>query len=192
MAATGAVTFKLELDLVRASMLYELRERLADFSPMLNAAVSEWAVSNKDKFEASRGAEATGVSFSPEPTWEPLQSKDYVFQKRRQGFPDWLMVRTGELKTALTTEGGYFRKVDPTMAVFGSPNDPEDAIKVKGNWGMRQVLFLDSEDMKTIERMWNDYITLGPEFQSIRKAAAYAALENKRMDSEMTMIVGAA
>lgn len=187
MPATGAVSFHLNVAAWNANLFPEIAERLKNLSPLFNEIISEWAKGNEDKFQKSVGAQASGVNFSPEPKWEPL-TPAYAKQKARDGFKDWLMVRTGDLKASLTSEEAFFKFVDNERAVFGTPNNPDDADKVKWNWEERQTVFLDSNGMKTISLFWNDFVTLGPKFRDIKNTAVLA---QRQMNAEFELRMGA-
>lgn len=180
MPATGAVTFHLNVAAWNAHLFPEIAARLERLQPLFDEIINEWQRGNEEKFQKGFGAQTSGVEFNPEPTWEPVTDK-YARQKTRQGFKDWLMVRTGALKAALTTDEAFFRFTDDKRAVFGTPNNPEEADKVAYNWEKRQTIFLDSNDMKTIALFWNDFVTLGPKFRQIKNSAA---LEQEQWDAD--------
>jgi len=186
MPATGAVSFRITVLVENARLLPEIQARMADLSPFFDAVIDDWQRGVEGKFNRGRGQEQAGAEFTPAPTWEPLQSKEYVEQKRREGRENWLMVRTGDLKEALM-QGQFFRMVEPLLADWGTPADPDDEVKVRGNWELRQALFFDSSDMQDIARNANDYMTLGPRFRDIKFADG---VEKMRMDAEFQAAVG--
>lgn len=185
MPATGAVNFKLNVAVWNASLFPEVRERLKDLQPFFEEVISDWTRGNVDKFRMGEGAQESGVSFSPEPSWDPLTPR-YAKDKARKGFRNWLMVRTGTLMSALTSEGAFFRFTDAARAVFGTPNNPDEADKVKWNWSRRQTVFLDANDMKTVALFWHDFMTLGPKFRQIKNSAA---LEQERWNADFAFQV---
>jgi len=190
MPATGAVTFGIHIA-KRGNMTEIMEARLRDMSPAFNAFIGEWARHNADKFRAGAGMEGMGVDFVPEPSWQPLTDA-YHHRKQVEGYADHLMVRTGDLQAVMTNEETFFRMVTPTDATFGSPMDPEDVMKVKGNWERRQAIFLDQRDMNSLRKIVQGYVEDGPDFKSIRSARAAAVREARdaewAMDYELTMM----
>lgn len=165
--------------------------RLMDMAPAFRAVIHEWSEHNKDKFAAGAGMEGIGLDFVPEPHWESLTDR-YHNRKEQQGFADHLMVRSGDLARALTNEDGFYQNVGNDVAIFGGPLDPEDMVKVRGNWDQRQSVFLDATDARKIRSIVNGYIgnteewqtKWGPEAGAIQKAKT----ADWMMDYELNMV----
>lgn len=190
MPATGATSFTINVALRKEDATTEvLRARLADLSPVFDAFISSWAAHNSEKFGFGEGAEETGVQFEPDPMWEPLTVR-YMKDKRRRGFGNHLMVRTGELRRVLTSEDAFFKMTDTDRAFFGAPQDDEDEVKVRGNWNKRQAIFLDSQDKRKLEKLLLDYLHGDPGFAG-RAPMSVQAANNAiwAMNAEMRMVV---
>ena len=187
----GVTSFKISLFVKNDACLPEIAARAKDLSVVFDHIIGEWVVGNERKFSRGMGASATGAeqdTFSGgETQWQALTAK-YSQQKEREGFPDWLMVRTGDLMNVMTTRGAMAEFIEQTRAVFGMPLDEEQAIKVEGNWNRRQAIFLDRNDRLMIERNIKNYMELGGDYQNIiftrglQNVAAKS--EQKRMDAE--------
>lgn len=190
----GIVSFTITLATGEEALLPELAARVKDFSPVFTNIIKEWSDHNREKFELGEGMESTGVyqDQANDLYWDPL-TPAYARAKARKGFSDHLMVRTGELERALTSEGGFGQYVDASRAVFGTPIDPEDAIKVSGNWESRQAIFLDAADRAMIDREVARYLNLGDGYRDILfargVARAEARAEEARMDMEFAEVL---
>jgi hypothetical protein len=191
MPATGAVTFEFHIA-KRGTMTEIMEARLRDMSPAFKVFITKWTQHNADKFRMGSGMEGMGIDFVPEPSWEGL-TEAYHKRKQAQGFADHLMVRTGELRATMTNENRFVNETMADSAFFGAPLDPEDAIKVEGNWERRQVIFLDQKDMNTLRKTVVGYLEDGPDFQTMRQAESQAgqAARNAewKMDYELKMTV---
>lgn len=186
----GVTSFKISLFVKNDARLPEIAERVKDLSVVFDHIVGEWVAGNERKFSRGMGASDTGVaqdSFGTGNQWQALSAK-YGRQKEREGFPDWLMVRTGDLMNTMTTRDALVDVIEQTRAVFGMPLDEEQAIKVEGNWGRRQAIFLDRPDRLMIERNVKNFIDMGGDYQKILFTQGMqnvaAKNEQKRMDAE--------
>ena len=170
-------TFKLNLKLaMRFDKCAEIAQRMRDFSIPFAEIINEWAGGNVRKFGAGEGAETSGAAgqdLSPV-TWEPLQSPDYMKSKRRGGFADWLMVRTGDLMAALTNPIGTDVSVDAHRVIFGVPLNPNDAVKAlnKRTRALRPTVFLSGPDRLMIRRNLQQYISMGGNYKEFLWARA--------------------
>ena len=155
----------------------ELAARLKDFSVPLSNIIDEWADGNVRKFDESRGAELSGTSIAPV-EWEGVTEKYYdqkhgpVKRGSRSIFPDWLMVRTGDLMRALTTRGNFGEYFDQVKAIFGTPLDAEDAAKASYNFAKRPTIFLSESDRLMIRRNFQQYLDLGENYREMLFARA--------------------
>jgi hypothetical protein len=157
--------FRLQIKLQtrNAERLYELWSRLQDFSPLFANIIAEWAEGNARKFNAAVGAEATGVA-QPPSQWEALVP-GYMKRKRREGYPDALMQRTGALRQALTNRGAFAEFVEPHRAVFGIPLDDEAAAHARYNRDRRPTIFLGRSDRHMIRRELQRYLSFGANYR---------------------------
>lgn len=176
----GIVSFNITVFTEGLERLPELAARLKDLTPALHNLIAEWAQSNEDKFRESRGTQVGGVQQDDSLFWHGL-TEPYMKEKTRKGFEDWLMVRTGDLRRAMTDPEGFFSVVMPDKAVFGIPLDPEDAIKVTGtNWELRQAIFLNYKDRLAIKREVKNYFALGEKYREILFERGLAAAARRR------------
>jgi hypothetical protein len=153
--------------------LVEQHERMKDFSIPFDRMLSEWARGNALKFAAGAGAEATGAAgknLSPA-EWDPVTEK-YFKAKRRAGFDNSLMVRTGSLRAALCSRGGFAEYLSKNSIMFGMPEDEENAVKVRGNRARRPTVFLSQPDKNMIRRNLQQYILLGADYKNVMLSAA--------------------
>jgi hypothetical protein len=172
------IGFNIALIATDDNKLAELRERAADLSPVFERVIDEWAKGNVGKFKKAKGAETGGVSQDSDAYWMGLTEK-YRKQKEKEGFTDWLMVRSGELMASLTDREGFINMVGPTTAAFGTPWSSDNEAKIAGNWDKRPSVFLNKSDTFMIDRNVQDYFSLGPDFAAIRMAEGYAAIAAK-------------
>lgn len=156
--------------------------KLMTFAPAFDAVLERWLAHNEDKFAQSKGAESVGISFSGDATWEGL-TPGYMKAKRRGGFEDWLMVRTGETKAALTQRGafGQFDTIEPMAAHFTLSDEPRQ--RAQWNIRTRPLLFLDEQDQQMIREMFAAYLNDDPPFRSWKPS------EVKRMDAEFGSVL---
>ena len=198
-----SITFRTK----NAERLAMLQARCADFTEPMTQIVKEWAVGNRQKFAAARGMEDNGVQQLGGPYWEPLKAGNlnsylaggsrgvsrYQRWKRRMGMQDWLMVATGNLMKALTTEG-FEQSVGPQGAVFGTPTDETDANAAKYNSEKRQVIFLGRGDRNMIRRNIKNYLSFGPGYEDVladRSSRRYGLEQDAaRMDMEFAAVAG--
>jgi len=193
---SGAVGFSVSVEIKNPGILAEIQERLADLRPAFEAIIPEWVSINEQKFGMGRGAEIGGVEVDDGVYWQPLTER-YRLQKHPNGppkrktkageYPDWLMVRTGALMTALTDPDTIFQAVTAQDAVFGSPLDPDLAAIVGYQWVRRQAVFLGTADKNMVRRIIGDYLNMGPDFESIRMSKGLAAVAQKAEAEQMDM-----
>jgi hypothetical protein len=184
--ATFKLRLKYDLDLARCA---EIAQRVKDFSVPFANIIMEWAANNAGKFGAGKGAELSGASggdLTPA-TWEPLQSLSYVRQKRKQGFADWLMVRTGELMHSLIDLGGFSQFVDAHRVVFGTPLSADDADKALYNSDRRPTVFLSETDRLMVRRELQRYISFGEGYRNFLFNRAAERWAQKKELSEMDL-----
>lgn len=129
-------------------------ERLLDFSALFGELRDAWVEHNKDKFEQSMGAQELGVWMDDTTFWKEL-SDAYLAEKEREGYEDWLMVRTGELMDGLVSGSGpdWYEDIAERRCLFGTLN-----IKAFYNRETRPVMFLDEEDRKAFVKLVVAYL----------------------------------
>jgi hypothetical protein len=174
---SGVTSFQIKV-LTNNDLLPEIAARMKDLSEPFENIIDEWAQSNEDKFRMGQGQQFSGVSQGSGVDWQAL-SPAYAFQKMKDGFPDWLMRRTGDLQRALTDKELFFRFVGPDIAVFGEPLLEKEFAKVAFNWDSRQTIFLSKKDQKAIEREIYEYFGFGPGYREIKRAAGLAAVRRR-------------
>lgn len=201
--------FNVKVFLDNPGVLPELQARMADLRPAFEAIYRDWVDINEQKFEQSVGHEQGGAQVFEE-FWAGL-SNPYMEQKHGMGtarvtkkmakggearfngaFPDWLMVRTGALRQAMTDPEALFHDIEPGQAVFGTPLDPDLADIVRWQAGEKQhhrdVIFLSLPDMNAIRRNIQDYLSMGGDFTEMRADEALSAVhleqEVNAMDAE--------
>lgn len=175
-------SFKLNLVIERKNWerIAEQRARLNDFSVPFNNILTEWADGNALKFNSGIGAEKTGAAgknLAPA-TWDPVTDA-YFRQKHgpikrgsRDLYKDSLMVRTGELRAALCSRGGFAKYISEHSMAFGTPYNEEDAIKAIGNKARRPTVFLSQSDKNMIRRNLQQYLTMGGDYKAVMFAAS--------------------
>lgn len=194
--------FNVKVILDNPGMLPELQYRTKDLSPAFEAIYQEWVAINEQKFAQAKGGEVGGAQIFEE-FWAGL-SGDYLKQKHPSGapkrqrasgeYPDWLMVRTGSLMSAMTNPDALFHDIEPDSATFGTPNDPDLADIVRwqagDGQGHRQVIFLALPDMNAIRRNLQDYLAMGGDFRAMRSAQGASAVQLEQevhsMDAEFS------
>jgi hypothetical protein len=185
----GATSFRIDIQVQNDEVFEEVKARFLDLSPAFDAFVREWTKLNTDIFDASAGKETAGAQVDPDVFWEPLTAA-YRRAKQREGYPDQIMVRTGQLLKALTDPDLIFQVIGPQDAVFGSPLDPEEAAKVGHNWGKRQAIFFSEPDQRAFRRILRDYLTMGPGFEQQRAEAGLRAVQRQgevmKMDADFS------
>lgn len=180
----GMVSFRITLATENAGLPAELAARAADLSPVLDDIIDSWAAGNEEKFSRGKGAQTSGVDQDSSLFWKPLTEK-YGLEKAAAGYADHLMVRTGDLRRALTSPEGFFRAVGPQEAIFGTPMDEQDEEKILGNWASRQALFLGAKDRADIRRMVYDYLSQGGDYQALRNSEGLALQNAKREQAQL-------
>lgn len=200
------ISFNIKVILVNENTLPELKGRMEDLSPAFAAIYPEWADLNKQNFAIAAGKEASGANIFGE-EWAAL-TPEYMKEKHSDGTtrvtrkikkggafnirkgigaPDWIMVRSGGLRSALIDPEAMFHEFDKQMATFGTPNDPDIADIVAWQMGKRQkeryTIFLSDPDTNAIKRILKDYFSMGGDFADIRFAQGMAAL-NRESDIE--------
>ncbi len=176
----GVTKFDVEVYVKGQEILPEMAGRLSDMSPAFDAIINEWAKLNVQKFLKSKGQERVGAQLDEGVFWEPL-AESTISKKKSEGRADWIMVDTGSLMKSMMDPDLVHRAVTSQDAAFGAPTDPDDLKKVQYNWFKRQAIFLSVQDQNSIRRIVQDYISLGPEFASIRMARG-AAMQAQRQN----------
>lgn len=168
------MTFRVNVFQENVAVLPELQNKVRDLRPLFEQIIGEWARGNADKFGLGAGASASGMQIDPQVHWEAL-SPNYFKAKTQQGYPDRLMVMTGSLMASLTNPNQFFQMVEPAQAVFGTPNDPDDVMKLQYNWITRQTIFLADSDQNMIRELTQKYFMV--QMQSVKQDVA-------RMDAD--------
>lgn len=172
-------SFDIEITSQNENVLAELTERAKNLSVVLDNIITEWAGGNERKFKAGVGAEATGVALDSDVFWEPLTGK-YRARKQAQGYGDWLMRATGQLQATMTNPDGFFRAVNESSAIWGTPNSREDEDKLRGNASRRTVVFFDRGDRLAIQREVKNYLSFGEQYKDIMFAQGVQKAEARR------------
>lgn len=176
----GKLTFKIEVFQENTAILPELERKAKDLTEMFNDIIDEWARENPQKFAMAAGHALVGAQIDPTVFWKELSFR-YAEQKMRQGYGDSIMVRTGALRESLSNPNSIFRMVEPEQAVFGTPNDPDDVLKMQYNWDTRQTVFLADWDQNMIRQKVSRFFTV--EMQSMKQSAA-------QLDADFAATVG--
>ena len=136
--------------------------KLSSFKAVFGAIIDRWTAGNVEKFEKTQGRESGGYYFGGDVSWDPLKSAAYQAEKRRSGYPDWLMVRTGELKQSLTDRKDpyFYEEIGDDQATFGTLDK-----KAEWNRNTRPVMFLDETDQQMILDMFGAYMEGEPPFR---------------------------
>lgn len=163
----GMMTFRISVYHENTAILPELARKAKDLTPLFNQVIEEWAKGNKEKFGFAIGASASGGPVDPQVSWQAL-SPSY-FKAKSKFYPDQIMVRTGSLLASLSEPSLFFQMVTPEQAIFGSPNDAEDAMKVQYNWLTRQTIFLGDSDQNMIRELTSKYFNV--QMTSVKTAA---------------------
>lgn len=180
----ATLQFKFELYVDRPEVMPELQERVADLRPVFEEIVKKWARNNEEKFGGAIGAEASGAEVDPGVFWGAL-TESYIKRKRAEGYPDQIMVKTGELEAALEDTEGFFHEETAQEAAFGTPKSLEDEMKVRGNWEKRPVIFLGLSDQKAIEHSLVNYLSFGENWKDVIFARG---MENVRRRNEAAIM----
>ena len=150
----GKMTFQVTLYMKGVEQFGYLKDRINDPTPLWHNIINMWARGNVDKFLSSLGMEGSGAWIDQRSGvfWRGL-TPAYMRSKRRKGFGDQIMVATGALRSSLTTRGRFFEMIEKERIIFGTPNDPDDVMKVLYNWESRQTIFLSAADMTRIQNL---------------------------------------
>ena len=159
--------FKVSLEFRNFNVFTQMKGRVSGFQEVFEAIIDRWVDHNRRKFDEARGAQVSGVIFDAEvePVFWKGTTDDYAAQKLRDGFDDWLMVRTGELLNSLIERDnlGWWEEVNKDFAIFGS-------IHMHGEYHAltRPVNFLDVEDRQMIRDMFGAWLNFDGPFQPYR------------------------
>ena len=162
----GMTSFRITVSCKNEDVIGEISERAKNLIVVFDNIANEWVVGNKRKFDAAKGMEQYSVEMGDNLWWDFL-TYDYRKRKRKEGRPDWIMVRTGALKAALSSKFGINKNITPETATFGEPFDEENKKKVKYNWETRQAIFLNLNDRRMIRREINSYFKFGENYRTI-------------------------
>ena len=196
--------FNIEVTVKNPEVLAEVQERFKRMQVVYNNIIDEWARGNEGKFSKSKGQESSGIALDVDVFWEPLTQSlktlshetkrahfsglqtttAYERYKRRQGWPNWLMVATGNLKRALTTNQGFQRDVSNTEAVVGMPFAVENQDKVIGNWNRRPTIFLDRSDTLMIRNELKNWLTIGEDYKEVLFAKGLEKVARPKWEAE--------
>ena len=127
----GALSFNIAVYQTNTEVLPQLQQRVKDLSALFEQIIAEWTRGNVQKFGSAAGRSLSGADVDSV-QWEALSPA--YFRQKSKVYSDQIMVRTGSLEKALTTPDGFFQMVEPAQALFGTPNDPEDVLKMQYNW----------------------------------------------------------
>lgn len=155
---------------------------MQDFSEPLQNIVDDWAKHNIEKFDRALGGEFPGVDQAADTFWQGVTPK-YEQRKRNAGYPDWLMVRTGQLKESMTNPERFFNYVSATSATFGVPLNEESQKAYAGNWLKRQLAFLDVSDKRMIRAHFTDYLNYGHDYKGQKMRTE--ALKSEAAESDI-------
>lgn len=197
------INFTVKVNVDNPGALPELQWRCDHFIPAYEAIFQQWAKINEQKFEQSVGAELSGAQVFEE-EWAPV-TKAYYAEKHSAGmakvtrkaarggkasyaesYPDWMMVRTGELRAAMINPDALFSDFSDGEAIFGTPTDPELAqivIDQAAGRKHRNVIFLSQPDVNMIRQIVQDYLSMGEQFQELRSEKALAAVGYAPIDA---------
>ena len=162
----GITSFRITLAVKNDTVLPEMAARAKDLSVVYDNIANEWVAGNSRKFDKSRGMETFSLEMAPNVWWDYL-TYDYRKTNQKEGYKDWIMVRTGMLRKSLPSKCGINKNITPETAVFGEPFSDENKKKVKYNWETRQTIFLDKSDKHMIRRNFQDYFRLGGDYKDI-------------------------
>ncbi len=179
--------------LVRLKMMgqngfQEIQYRVTNFKEVWNEIIDRWLVSNEAKFEKGRGAQLSGVEFDAgdDPVRWMGVTDEYAADKSADGYPNWLMVRTGELKKALTERGAtdWQEALNPMETLFGTIEMGSFGM-MKAIWHRktRPVIFLSTDDRQMIRDMIGAWFNGDPPFRKYApsEVESYDAVLQTRM-----------
>jgi hypothetical protein len=164
----GALTFKISIFQENVDILPELQNKVKDLTGLFEQIIDQWAKGNPEKFGFAAGASLSGARVDPQVEWQALSPA--YFKAKSKRYPDQIMVRTGSLRDSLSNPSLFFQMVNPEQAVFGAPNDADDAMKVQFNWEKRQTIFLGDSDQNMIRELESKYFTV--QMKSIKQEIA--------------------
>jgi hypothetical protein len=182
----GAVTFSIDLQEQGVGRIAELSARARDLTVLFNDIIHEWAKDNQDKFDSAIGRQTAGASGGGlEPVdWDALAGST-IKRKQKMGYPDQIMVATGELKDSLTHPEEFFQAVQPQTISFGVPNNPDDADKASYNWAKRQTIFLSLDDQRMIKSNTGNYFRFGDNYSGAIFTQGMDAVRERSARSEI-------
>lgn len=180
------VSFRFEVSVDNPGMIPELEERVKDLRPVFEDIIKKWARNNQEKFDASIGSEDGGAQIDPTVFWQGLEEST-IKSKRRQGFPNQIMVATGQLEAVLEDEERFFHEETAQQVAFGTPKALEDELKVIYNWFKRPTIFLGLSDQKMIEADIKNYFSFGENWKEIMFARGLSNVRQKNEVAQMDM-----
>jgi len=171
--------FKIRVILRGTNLSEELSARLLSFRRVWEEVIWRYISHNRSKFDRSRGQESSGASFDFGTMWRNLTER-YMASKRRAGYEDWLMVRSGELMRSLTERDtfGWYETVTDKAATFGTI-----LLKAFYHRETRPVMFLDQTDVQMVGEMFGSYLSGEPPFREFVPSAA------ERMDADLSQML---
>lgn len=175
----GTMTFSIEVYQRNVDQLPSLANKLKDLTVFFEQVFDSWVLGNDEKFQAGVGQETSGALVDPNVFWQGLTA-GYMKAKRRKGYEDSLMVATGSLRDTMSNPESLFQYLTPEQAMFGTPNDPDEMLKIQFNWLKRQVIFLSEPDQQKIRSLWQKYLQIP--MQSVTQEVA-------RMDMDFNATV---
>jgi hypothetical protein len=187
----GSMQFQIKIRSEGEGALCELAERLKDFSPAFANIIANWIRGNEAKFAIGVGQEGAGVSQGGDIFWEAIAPATRK-SKRRRGKPDALMQDSGDLKNALTSDGGVAQYFDAHRAVFGTPLDADAEAHSNCNWLSRPTIFLNKSDRLSIRREIINYINFGDNYREIMTSQGLARKEMREEVAQMDVDFGEA
>ena len=167
----------------------DIKELLSDMSEPFQNIIEAWAEHNQEKFKRAKGGEFPGVDQAEDTFWQGV-TPEYEQAKRRKGYEDWLMVRTGSLMQSMTTPEQFYQNVTETSAMFGTPLDSEDQMKYQANWLKRQLSFLDVSDKRMIRAHVSDYLRYGHDYLNTKNRFMAEKEEVREMDEAYGGTIG--
>ena len=128
--------------------LQGLSSRVTDLRPIWGAIAGEFREGEREVFEKEGAVDGWGQ-------WAPLDPK-YAARKVKDGFPDIIMVRTGELEDSLTGfgPGSIFRSDPMSMEIGTSVEHAKYHQRAKSPRKRREPIRVTEEQME----IWGDII----------------------------------
>lgn len=165
----GTMTFSIEVYHKNIDRLPSIANKVRDLTEFFQSVYDSWVRGNDEKFQAGEGMESAGAAIDPNVFWQPL-TPGYMKAKRRKGYEDALMVATGSLRDTMSNPDALFNFFGPERAMFGTPLDPDEMLKIQFNWNKRQVVFLSEPDQQKIRSLWQKYLQIP--MQSVTREVA--------------------